>query len=55
MSEPSKKPPKPRKPRATDLPDDEAIKRLFPSRVVKKVNQDIGHVPAKKPAKQGET
>lgn len=53
--EPSGKPPRGGKPPRTepdrvrtDLPDDEAIKRLFPKRVVDKVNEEIGHKPDKK-------
>ncbi|MCA9293328.1 MAG: hypothetical protein KDA20_05890 [Phycisphaerales bacterium] len=49
MSEPSKKPPKPSKAAQRrvakvdpDLPDADAIRRLFPKRVVDHVNRDIG-------------
>ena len=30
---------------ATELPDDEAIRKLFPKRVVDKINKDIEHEP----------
>ena len=49
MSQPSKEPSKPSKAAQRrvkrvdpDLPDDEAIRRLFPKRVVDQVNRDIG-------------
>jgi len=48
MSDPSKKPPKPPKAPATELPDDDAILKLFPKRVVSEVNKEIGHTPTKK-------
>ena len=30
---------------AVDLPDDEAIRKLFPKKLVEKVNKDVGHEP----------
>jgi hypothetical protein len=45
---PSKKTPKSAAKRATELPDDEAIRKLFPAKVVKTANEQIGHVPVKK-------
>jgi hypothetical protein len=52
MSEPSKKPlrksPKP----DPNLPDDEAIRKLFPKRLVERVNREIEHEP--KPPKPTE-
>jgi hypothetical protein len=35
-----------------ELPDDDAISRLFPKKVVRKVNKEIGHEPAPKPRKR---
>ena len=34
--------------KATELPDDEAILKLFPKRVVDNVNEEIEHKPAPK-------
>lgn len=52
MSEPSKKSSKKANDRkrkqgekATELPDDQAIRKLFPKKVVDKVNKDIEHEP----------
>ena len=55
MSVPSKKSSK-KKPRkkskaakeAVDLPDDEAIKKLFPASLVRKINKEIEHEPHNK-------
>ncbi len=30
---------------AVELPDDEAIRKLFPKKLVEKVNKDVGHEP----------
>lgn len=50
MSEPSKKSPKKANDRkrkqgekATELPDDQAIRKLFPKKVVDQVNREIEH------------
>lgn len=48
MSQPQKKLPKKKAKAATELPDDQAIRKLFPGRVVTKANKEIGHKPAKK-------
>ena len=52
MSQPRKKVPKKKAKEATELPDDEAIRKLFPGRVVTKTNKEIGHKPVKKTAKK---
>lgn len=49
MSQPQKKTPTERAKKAASLPDDEAIRKLFPAKVVKKANQEIDHKPVKKP------
>jgi hypothetical protein len=51
MSRTRRKTPKTAAQKATDLPDDEAIRKLFPAKVVKKANKEIGHEPAKKKTK----
>jgi hypothetical protein len=43
MSEPSKTPIKKEKKQTTEMPDDDAIRRLFPKKVVEEVNKEIGH------------
>jgi len=53
-------PKKPLKPsqkflRMVNLPDDEAILRLFPKRLVDKVNELIGHEPSHRPTKSQDT
>ncbi len=48
MSRPSKHPEKRKAKPATELPDDEAIRKLFPKKAVDEINKDIGHTP--KPA-----
>lgn len=48
MSEPSKKPQKPKRPNP-NLPDDQAIRQLFPKRVVEGVNKAIDHTPTHPP------
>ena len=55
MTEPSKKPSHksrlPKKPE--ELPDDQLVLRLFPKRLVDKVNKIIGHEPVhRKPRKK---
>ena len=52
MSEPAKKSPKKLNDRkrkqgekATELPDDQAIRKLFPKKVVDEVNKEIEHKP----------
>lgn len=51
MSEPSKKSskkkPKKRPEVNPDLPDDESIRKLFPKRIVDKLNKAIEHEPRK--------
>jgi hypothetical protein len=49
MSQPQKKLPKTAAKKAVDLPDDEAIRKLFPKKVVDVANKEIDHKP--KPAK----
>jgi len=53
MSEPSKKPSKDRErekwKKVVDLPDDEAIRKLFPKKVVEEINREIDHKPSKPP------
>jgi hypothetical protein len=51
MSQPQRKTPKKAAQRATELPDDQAIRKLFPAKVVKKANKEIDHEPTKKKAK----
>lgn len=48
MSEPLKKTPK-KKP-VTELSDNEAIRKLFPKKIVDKVNQEIGYEPNQRPS-----
>lgn len=38
----------------TDLPDDDAIRQLFPKRVVTRVNKEIEHEPGGKPSSDKE-
>lgn len=47
--EPSKEPSKRGRPpkRTEELPDDKAIQRLFPAKIVRAVNKAIGHNPRK--------
>lgn len=49
MPQPQNKSPKKK---LAELPDEEAIRKLFPAKVVKKVDREIDHQPAKKPAKK---
>lgn len=49
MTQPQKKTPKPAAKKAIELPDDKAIRKLFPKEVVRKANQEIDHKPTKKP------
>ncbi len=54
MPDPSRKPSEASRKRRErrvqpDLPDDDAIRRLFPKRLVDRVNKDIEHDPNKPP------
>jgi hypothetical protein len=56
MTEPSKKPHKRKLPKqAAELPDDELILKLFPKKVVKEVNRQIGHKPKSGPLAENDT
>jgi hypothetical protein len=50
MSQPQKKTPKDKAKAVTELPDDQAIRKLLPGKVVTKANKEIGHKPTKKPS-----
>ncbi len=52
MSRPSKHPKKRKAKPATELPDDEAIRKLFPKKAVDEINRNIGHTPKSTPRKK---
>ena len=56
MSQPSKSPRKKKLPaNITELPDDEAIVKLFPKKLIREINREIGHEPASGPLKKKST